>query len=434
MSSKKRLNLKLPRKILVILAIFLFGAAAIYIYYLNSPRQHSVNQAEKNTPRAFISEIYDKVKENYWNNVSETELLEMFRLSIDRSGEQQISVAKFEGKDKLLNYISDMTVSLDEERKVRFLTSVVSSVLINLKPAGRSSLYTEKLEAQLKNTVENINPDKDLYKDLGLAKGASEAAVTKAYIEQAKELEEKSTPESQEKLKQISYAKEVLTEKDKKEKYDQKGIEPTIFSKVYKSSILYIQFKKFSPTALEEFQKAFEAYKDDNELVSLMLDLRGNIGGAIDSTAYFLGFFLGKNQYAFDFYHKGEYQPFKTSTDKLPSLEKYKQVVVLVDQNTQSSAEMMAASIKKYHLGVVLGVPTKGWGTVERVFPLDNQITSKEKYSIFLVHSITLRDDNQPIEGRGVEPDININSSDWEKQLFNYFRNAALTSAVKQVL
>jgi len=81
-----------------------------------------------------------------------------------------------------------------------------------------------------------------------------------------------------------------------------------------------------------------------------------------------------------------------------------------------------------------LGVPTKGWGTVEKVIPLDNQIEESEKYSLFLVHSITLRDDNQPIEGRGVEPDINIQSAGWEKQLLEYFRYPELLAAVKNVI
>jgi len=197
--------------------------------------------------------------------------------------------------------------------------------------------------------------------------------------------------------------------------------------------VLILQFKKFSPTSYDEFIKAFESYKNDN-LSALILDLRGNIGGSIDATPYFLGLFLGRNQYAFDFYHKGEYNPFRTPTEKLPALNKFRQMVILVDNQTQSSAEMLTASLKRYHMGVVLGVPTKGWGTVERVFPLDNQFEKGAKYSLFLVHSITLRDDNQPIEGRGVEPDINIKETNWQEKLNTYFRNQDLISAVRQLL
>lgn len=411
---------KLPFKtIFLILVIFSLGVGFGTNYVSKIQTQTKI---EKNTPKAFISEIYDKIKENYWDKISDAELLDLFKLGLDKNG-GNIAVAKFENKEKLLDAAQNATKNMSEEQKSKFTSSVVSFVLSSLNPAGRSGLYTQALEQQLKNTVSNINPEKDLYKDLGLPKGASEAAVEQAY----KKMAVGATPE---KLKTITYAKDTLTKKETKADYDQKQIEPTIFAKVSAPGILYLQFKKFSPTSFDEFQRAFEVYKNDSSLNSLILDLRGNVGGAIDATSYFLGLFLGKNQYAFDFYHKGEFLPFKTATDKLLSITKYKQVIILVDNQTQSSAEMMAASIKKYHIGVVVGIPTKGWGTVEKVFPLDNQISKKEKYSIFLVHSITLRDDNLPIEGRGVDPDINIKDPNWGGKLLLYFNNQSLVDAV----
>lgn len=428
----KKIDRKIFGKLLIFLIVFSVGLG-LGREYLTKNQSQNTQKVEKNTPKAIISEIYDKIKENYWNNISDAELLDLFKLSIEKNG-GNITVTKFEGKDKFLEAVNKVAAEMPEEQKNKFIASVAGSVLSSLSPAGRSGLYTEKQEEQLKNTVSNINPEKDLYKDLGLSKGASEAAVEQAYQQKAAELAVDRSPEAKEKLKTIAYAKDTLTQKDTKQRYDTNLVEPTIFSKIAEPGILYVQFKKFAPTSLEEFQKTFENYKDNAGLNALIFDLRGNIGGAIDATAYFLGFFLGKGQYAFDFYHKGEYLPFKTATDKLSSISKYKQVVILVDQNTQSSAEMMAASLKKYHAGVVLGVPTKGWGTVERVFPLDNQISQKEKYSLFLVHSITLRDDNLPIEGRGVDPDIKITDPNWASQLLSYFNNPALAEAVKSVL
>ncbi len=417
---------------LIFVLIFALGMWVGYQYFLNQKNTSATLTTEKNTPKPFIGEIYDKIKDNYWNNISDSELLDLFKLSIDKNG-GLVSVAKFDNKDQLLDSILKATSGMNEQDRSKFLASVVSSVLTTLQPVGRSGLYTQKQEEQLKNTVANINPEKDLYKDLGLNKGASADAVTKAYNEQAQKLATDSSKEAQDKLKTIVYAKTTLTQADTKQRYDQNKVEPTILSSVIGSDVLYVQFKKFSPTSLDEFQKAFEPYKDNSGITALILDLRGNIGGAIDETAYFLGFFLGKNQSAFDFYHKGDYLPFKTQVDKLASLQKYKQIVLLVDQNTQSSAELMTASLKRYHAAVVVGIPTKGWGTVERVFPLDNQISKTEKYSIFLVHSMTLRDDNQPIEGRGVDPNIGIKSTDWEQQLSQYFRNSDLVNAVKSV-
>lgn len=420
------------KKFLILLIVFSVGLG-LGREYLTKNESQNTQEVEKNTPEVFVSEIYDKIKENYWNNISEAELLDLFKLSMEKAG-GSVAVAKFENKDKFLETINKTSAGMNEDQRNSFLASVAGSVLASLAPAGRSGLYTEKQAEQLKNTVSNINPEKDLYKDLGLSKGASEAAIQQAYQQKAAELIRDKSPEAAEKLKTLTYAKDTLTQKDTKDRYDQKQIEPTIFSKILSTGILYVEFKKFSPTSLDEFQKAFDSYKDSPGLSALILDLRGNVGGAIDATAYFLGYFLGKGQYAFDFYHKGEYLPFKTATDKLSSILKYKQVVIFVDQNTQSSAEMMAAAFKKYHVGVVVGVPTKGWGTVERVFPLENQISQKEKYSIFLVHSITLRDDNLPIEGRGVEPDVNIKDPNWQQKLLLYFNNPGLVAAVQEAL
>lgn len=426
----KKFNKKIIGRLLILLVVFAMGLGLGREFLSAQKQQTPVTKA--NTQQAFISEIYDKIKENYWNNISDGELLDLFKLSIEKNG-GAVKVPKFTGKDTFLENISKATQDMNEDQKNKFMTSVASNVLASLQPPGRSGLYTQKNETDLKNTVQNINPEKDLYKDLGVAKGASETAVKEAFEKQSKELTKDKSPQAQEKLKTITYAKDTLSQKGTKERYDQKGIEPTISSKIYPPGILYIQFNKFSPTSLEEFKNVFESYRDNPALNAFILDLRGNVGGAIDSTAYYLGYFLGKGQYAFDFYHKGEYLPFKSQADKLPSITKYKQAVALIDQNTQSSAEILAASLKKYHIAVLIGTNTKGWGTVERVFPLDNQISKDEKYSLFLVHSITLREDNLPIEGRGVEPDININDSSWTQKLMSYFNNSELVSAVKSV-
>lgn len=468
------------KALLIPLLIFTLGAGGGYFYFVKTSPNIKQENSSKDPYVAFLSEIYDKVMENYWDNITDDQLSNIYKLAAEKiTGQPQQLKTKqkqtiqnstnstpqvpgsttlglslnLQGssigdlkllnqengktsskKDALLEMLTDVLKNMDDKQKKDFTVNEAAAVLANLNPFGRSGLYTQKLEQQLKNNVQNINPEKDLYKDLGIAKGSSEQQVKQAYEKKAEELKKESSPEAQQKLKEVAYAKEVLTQPDRKERYDQKGVEPTIFTKIVQPGILYLQFKKFSPTSYDEFTKAFDPYKDDSSLYGLVFDLRGNIGGSIDAAPYFIGDFIGKNQYAFDFFHKGEYQPFKTPTEKLASITKYKQVVILVDNQTQSSAEIMAASFKKYHIGVVAGVPSKGWGTVERVFPLDHQIDKGEKYSIFLVHSITIRDDNQPIEGRGVEPDINIKQDGWEQQLLKYFSNPQLVSAIKEIL
>ncbi len=221
-----------------------------------------------------------------------------------------------------------------------------------------------------------------------------------------------------------------MIDTDTKTRYDQNKVEPTIFTKILPGNIAFLQFKKFSPTSLLEFQKGLTSFNSN----ILIFDLRGNIGGAIDETAYFLGNLLGANKYAFDFYHQGVNTPFKTLLDQLPVMKDFKTIIVLVDNKTQSSAELMAASFKRFKAGIVVGTPTNGWGTVERVFPIGHQIDTSEKYSLFLVHSLTLRDDNLPIEGRGVEPDVNIKDASWEAKLNSLVTSPQLVTTVAQIL
>ncbi|MDP3726866.1 MAG: S41 family peptidase, partial [bacterium] len=94
---------------------------------------------------------------------------------------------------------------------------------------------------------------------------------------------------------------------------------------------------------------------------------------------------------------------------------------------------IIASVLKKYNAGVLVGTKTKGWGTIERVFDLKTQLDVTEKYSLFLVHTITLREDGQPIEGRGVEPLIDITQKDWDKKLLKYFHRSDLVEAVKEL-
>ena len=112
---------------------------------------------------------------------------------------------------------------------------------------------------------------------------------------------------------------------------------------------------------------------------------------------------------------------------------RYKKVIILIDENTQSTAELFASVLKKYNVGVLIGRRTKGWGTVERIFPIKQQIDPNETYSVFLVHSLTLREDGQPIEENGVEPTISIDDPDWKNQLFAYFHWQELAQVVEEI-
>ncbi|MFH2013347.1 MAG: S41 family peptidase, partial [Patescibacteria group bacterium] len=330
--------------------------------YFNKPKQ------EKNIYLNFINEIYDKIQENYWEKISEEELTNIFKLASEKLTEkpQTLEEKNKQGMNKMIKQILEET-----QNKEQFIPQLAHMVLINLKPFNRSGLYTPKQEQELKQMVENINP------------------------------------ETQE-------------------------VETTVIPNLITPDILHLYIKRISPTTLNDLKIQTEKYDKENGPTSLIIDLRSNIGGSLDITPYLLGPFIGQNQYAFELFHKGDYEPIKTQFGWLPSLVRYKKVIILTNEKTQSSAEIMASVLKKYNVGISIGKTTKGWGTIEKVFELENQV-SEIKYSMFLVHRLTLKDDNQPIEGNGVQPLINIEDKDWKDQLYSYFDYDDLINAVENI-
>lgn len=418
----------------IIIAVFFLGSSGGFFYFkhkLERPAQSTEPQQEKNAYLSFLSEVYDKIMEKYWDNIGNAQLVNLFKLGAEKLAGTQYYL-KSEDKQELLNALQKTIKELPDEKKKEFTAKLAAIVLANLNPAGRSGLFTSADEKNLQNRVQNVNPEANLYKDLGLEKGASEQKIAEVYDQKSAELKKKNTLEAKQELEKIEYAKQVLTNKDSKQKYDASGAEPTVFYKALNSDIAYIYLKSFSPVSFDEFIKAAQDL-DKGNLNTLILDLRSNVGGSIDILPYFLGPFIGQDQYAYEFMHQGERTPFKTQFGWLSSLVRYKKTVVLIDDQAQSTAEMMTAVLKKYNVGIIIGTKTRGWGTVEKVFPIEHQIDSAEKFSMFIVHSLMLRDDNQPIEGKGVDPTISISDPKWKDQLFEYFRYKELGAIIDQI-
>ncbi len=422
--------------ILGVLLIFVLGGIVGFaIRPKVSSELTKTESSSKNSYTAFVLEIWDLVKENYWDNISDETLANLFVSAADKLVLRPQN-SKNKNRDGVEKMVEDILKDMEEEDKKReFVTRLVGSVLTSLQPYGRSRLFTQKEEKELSDNVQNISKV-DYYDALGVDKQASLDDIQENYKKKVAELKGKvsQSSESAEKLAQIDRAYNILKDEKARKLYDIAGVEPTMEYKFLKPDIFYIRLTKFSPTTVEELQRVSEKSDQNPQASVLILDLRGNIGGAFDGLPWFLGPFIGYDQYAYQLFHKDEKIDFKTKTGWLPGLVKFKKTIVLIDGNTQSTAEVFASVVRKYNAGVLVGTTTRGWGTIEKVFELKNQISSDEKYSVFLVHSLTLREDGQPIEGKGVDPMVNIASPNWEKELYSYFHYNELVEVVRELI
>lgn len=385
----------------------------------------------------FEMEAYDSIAKNFWVKPGQyaqfgvPELPELFHLAVKQQLGADIPLATStrDATAAMLDTAFASATSTDAKRQDAL--AIISLILSSLPPQGRSALYSQQRVTQLRQEVSNINPEKDLYGDLGLQKGADTAAVQAAYEQRSAALAASSSPEAKQELAQAQYAHTVLADSANKAQYDSSGVEPTIFSHVL-GSTLYIDMDRVSPTSLQELARAVVA-ASTTPVDTMILDLRGNIGGDLDFAQAFLGLFVGPQQYAFDLYHQGDREVQRTTTPRVSELSRFREIAILTDDSTQSTAELTAASMRRFNLAHIVGTRTRGWGSVENTYPLTTQIDPDTAYALFLVNSLTLGDTGEPIEQNGVTPDVDTSKAGWQGELGSYFYSPSLIKALKQV-
>lgn len=430
--------MKLVKRLgLAVVIVAVVVAGGWYYFAHRAPQQHIAYKTPEEAKDVFVRfdmEAYDKIVKNYWASTTDAGLASHFQLSLQKALNTAV-IPPLPSNDRagvasMIAKAMEQATSTEVRKQLAVNTLVVA--LYNLPPIGRAQLLSAKEETALRQAVSNVNPNKDLYQNLGVDKTASKADIDAAYAKKAAELAASTTPEAKTELKQIAYAKQVLTDPNTKDLYDAAKVEPTI-SRNIMGKTLYVDMTRVSPTSFIEFGRAILAASTTPGLDSLILDLRGNLGGALDFAQNFLGLFLGNTQFAFDLFHQGDFQAQRTVQNKFDELARYKDIAVLTDNMTQSTAEVTTAAMKRFHLAHVVGDTTRGWGTVENTFPLETVIDPSEKYSMLLVHSLTLREDNQPVEGRGIDPDVSIKDPKWKSELSKYFSSDSLVEALKKV-
>ncbi len=131
----------------------------------------------------------------------------------------------------------------------------------------------------------------------------------------------------------------------------------------------YLQLTSFIDKSPEEVRQALQSFKDDPEVSSLILDLRGNGGGLVESAVEILGEFLPKGTEVLRTRYRdpGQEKVYKTTRKPLlPDIP----MVVLIDGGSASASEITAGALQDLDRAVLVGSRSFGKGLVQGTLPM----------------------------------------------------------------
>lgn len=163
--------------------------------------------------------------------------------------------------------------------------------------------------------------------------------------------------------------------------------------------IAYLQIYSFNQTVDSEFENAAKEIINQNAN-GLIVDLRNNPGGLLDSAVNLSGWFLDKNQLVTaEVFGDGTKNDFKSDGN---SLLKSIPTVVLINGGSASASEIMAGALHDNRSIKLIGEKTFGKGSVQELEKFSDGSSLKVTIAKWLTPS------GISISEKGIEPDIKV--------------------------
>ena len=169
---------------------------------------------------------------------------------------------------------------------------------------------------------------------------------------------------------------------------------PSVSSELLEGGVGYLAIDEFNENTSQQFQEQLQGLEDQG-MKGLIIDLRGNPGGLLNSVVSILDTVLpeGKIVYTEDKYGKQDVYNSDAACFGKP-------LVVLVDENSASASEIFAGAIKDYHYGTLIGTTTFGKGIVQSLYELP------DGDALRITTSSYFTPDGNNIHNVGITPDI----------------------------
>lgn len=226
-------------------------------------------------------------------------------------------------------------------------------------------------------------------------------------------------------------AKKPLTFKIAREKIEIKSVKSRLFNDNYG----YIRITQFQSTTEKDTLSAIKKLQAEagGRLNGMILDLRNNPGGLLDSAIEVASNFLNKER-------NGKKEMIVFTQGRLPGSKftamatandilHNEPMVVLINNGSASASEIVAGALKDNHRAIIIGTKSFGKGSVQTVLPLD------DKRGIKLTTALYYTPSGSSIQAKGIKPDIVVEEitvpKNKNKNVLSSFSEADLRGHIK---
>ena len=159
----------------------------------------------------------------------------------------------------------------------------------------------------------------------------------------------------------------------------------------------YLYMETFSNTLATQVKDALAELESEG-MTSLIIDLRNNTGGYLTAATDVASIFLEKGKRIYSL----EYQDEVTNYNDKTREHKEYEIVVIINENTASASEILAAALKESYGATIVGATSFGKGKVQQTMQLDDGSMVKYTSAYWLTPSGTC------IDNTGIVPDYKV--------------------------
>ncbi len=188
----------------------------------------------------------------------------------------------------------------------------------------------------------------------------------------------------------------------------------------------YLRVTQFqTPTPELAREQIQELFKESNAMEGLVLDLRNNPGGELQSAVGVSDLFIDQGVIVKTRARNNTNEQVFNATPG--DLAKGIPIVVLVNEGSASASEIVAGALQDHNRAIIMGTQTFGKGSVQTIWSLDKETTLKLTTHLYYTPS------DRSIQALGIVPDIAIESRElpeFEQEEVGRLREADLEGSL----